>query len=88
MTQMGKWFEFKPLDALIQKELAHRDVGLHAWCEERGLCSRTIYRARMSGRIKWDHADRIACALYLHPLLVWPTWVSAPEVQDVEKLAA
>lgn len=37
---------------------------------------RTVYRWRAAGSLTWMKADEVAVTLGLHPVLIWPEFVS------------
>ena len=49
--------------------------GLSAIC---GVGSRTIGRYARAGHLPMSDADRIACRLGLHPILLWPDFQTEP----------
>ncbi|MCU1451942.1 MAG: hypothetical protein JWN46_88 [Acidimicrobiales bacterium] len=51
-----------------------------------GVCRRTILRWRARGVDEWT-ADRLACALNLHPAVVWPDWLDEQPIR-VKKVNA
>jgi hypothetical protein len=64
--------------------------GMPAFCEMLGLTDAVYYRARREGTITVALADKIACALGLHPVLIWPAeWpVEAPKDDERADRAA
>lgn len=69
-----RWFPMKPMEAILLRHLQGQGKGLKGWCEEKGLPLRAIQRARERGRIGWVLADEIACAMGLHPAVIWEEW--------------
>jgi hypothetical protein len=68
-----------------------RAVGFSDFCTVvLGIPHETISRVRKRGVITVELADRIACAVGLHPILVWPAeWpVEAPEDDEAADRAA
>jgi hypothetical protein len=47
-------------------------TGFRAFCEAIGISRKAIERSRQTGEIDLWVADRIAVALKLHPLIIWP----------------
>lgn len=58
--------------------------GFDTFCRVIGLNEEAYYRAKRTGWISIEMADRITCALGLHPILVWPAAYNAwqPELPD------
>jgi hypothetical protein len=62
--------------------------GLEGFVEMLGLEPRTIDRARKTGTISLVMADRLAIALKLHPIIVWPEEWEAEALRRREQTAA
>lgn len=41
-----------------------------------GVDRRQLYRWRAAGGLSDREADRVACAMGTHPVLVWPDWLA------------
>lgn len=69
-----------------QATAVNKGEGFAGFCEAVGICHRTVQRARAEGWIDLGTADRIAIALGLHPILVWPgeyeTWLACEPPPD------
>lgn len=79
------WLPFADVEPLLSSTLAARNQGLIGWCEEQGICTRSVYRGRARGRIKWLLADQLACALGVHPCELWSTWTTSESRLDYEE---
>lgn len=49
------------------------------WARALGVSNRQVYRWRHGAVLRWSTADRVACALGLHPAEIWGDawWVAA-----------
>lgn len=74
----------RPLLAVLEREAIRQGYpgnqavgdtpgeGFKSFCKAIGIHAETVHRARDRGWLTLDMADRIAVALGLHPILVWP----------------
>lgn len=61
-------FPWEPLRRL------HDDDTILALAARSGIARRSLHRYAAANQIPWYSADRIACALDLHPTNIWTDW--------------
>jgi len=69
-----KLLDPQPLLDHVARRLDGDRVTAVAVADMCGTSLRQVQRWQHGQRISWSVADRIACALHVHPVLIWPEW--------------
>lgn len=74
-----------PRPALSGK--AENHLGIASFCDVIGVGEQAYLRAKRDGWVTLGMADRVTCALGLHPILIWPgeyeAWLGCEPPPDV-----
>jgi len=75
ITRIGAHsFPAAPLQALLRARAARLGISSTAFGDRLGLSSSAAQRLMCAQLLTATQADRLACALGLHPSAIWPQW--------------
>lgn len=72
MTDLARRLPARPLQSALSHTKRAHGLSWEQLAIRLGVCSRTLFRLMRANQVSYVVADRMACRLGLHPVVLWP----------------
>ena len=72
MDDLARRLPARPLQCALRHEKFSQRLSWEQMAVRLGVCARTLYRLMAAREVSYVVADRMACRLGFHPVLLWP----------------
>jgi hypothetical protein len=72
MEDLARRLPARPLQCVLWHKKSSQRLSWEQMAVRLGVCARTLYRLMAATEVSYVVADRMACRLGFHPILLWP----------------
>ena len=72
MDDLARLLPARPLQSALRHRKCAQRLSWEQLAVHLGVCARTLYRLMAATEVSYVVADRMACRLGFHPVLLWP----------------